>query len=118
MCITRKIKKQKKINKNKIYPRPKPPRFEISEKILCNGCNYEYSLESEKIQIHCAGCHKFYHCKIAGTCYGKNCYTETNRGQKHYLSWCINCVPNIPQNYEKTNRNDECICHNCYNDQN
>ena len=116
MCITNKIKKQKKkIKKKKIYPKPNPPEFTTDEKILCHGCNYEFSLESNKIQIHCAGCHRFFHCKIAGTCYGKNCYTETKRGQKHYLSWCINCVPNIPENYEKNNRNDNCICHNCHN---
>ena len=73
------------------------------------------SLKSDKIQIHCAGCHRFFHCKIAGTCYGENCYTETRRGQRHYLSWCINCVPNIPENYEKPNRSVKCICHNCHN---
>jgi len=114
MCFTRKIKKQQKnLKKNKIYPQPDPPSLTIDEKIMCYGCKYDFSLDSDQIQIHCAGCHRFFHCKIAGTCYGENCYTETNRGQKHYLSWCINCVPNIPENNEKKNRTDKCICHKC-----
>ena len=118
MCFTKKIRnnKSKKIKKNhkRVYPEPNPPSFTINEKILCYGCENEFTLDSNQIQIHCAGCHRFFHCKIAGTCYGPNCYTETMRGQKHYLSWCINCVPGIPENKMNLDRTKQCICHKCY----
>ena len=135
MCFTKNLRKNRKnmakykakgkakdkakkvkinIGRNKIYPHI-DPEFYINENILCYGCQNEFPLESNKIQIHCAGCHRFFHCKIAGTCYGPNCYTETNRGQKHYLSWCINCVPGIPQNKIVTVGSDKCTCHNCHN---
>ena len=125
MCLTRKIKREKKRKyRNKIVPindnlslnnlKPPSPVFTTDELILCNGCNQKFSLESNEIQIHCAGCHKFYHCKIAGTCYGPNCY-ENIRGNIHRLSWCINCVPGIPENKINKLRTDKCICHQCSN---
>ena len=67
----------------------------------------------DQIKINCAGCDKFFHCKIAGTCYGDNCASETRAGRLHRLSWCINCVSNIPENREKTNRTEACICNEC-----
>lgn len=97
-----------------VHPPPPSPTFTTDEILLCNGCNQDFSLESNKIQIHCAGCHKFYHCKIAGTCYGPNC-SETIRGKTHHLSWCIQCVPGIPENNINKVRTDKCICHQCSN---
>ena len=98
MCSLFQKKKQtknnKKIKRNYIVPQP---TFTTDEVILCNGCNQQFSLESKQIQIHCAGCNQFYHCKIAGTCYGKNC-TENINGEIHHQSWCINCVPGISEN--------------------
>lgn len=113
MCFTKKSR-NKKIKNNRVYPKPNAPSFKTYEKILCYGCQNEFTLDSNKIQIHCAGCHRFFHCKIAGTCYGTNCYTETMRGQQHYLSWCINCVPGIPENKINLDRTKQCICHKCY----
>jgi len=121
MCFTQKFRNSKKghiygLTKNKrlkkIYPEPKP-FFATDENILCYGCQTEFTLESNQIQIHCVGCHRFFHCKLAGTCYGNNCYTGTVHGQKHYLSWCINCVPGIPENKIVKRRSDKCICHKC-----
>ena len=68
----------------------------------------------DEIKINCAGCDKFFHCKIAGTCYGEKCKEETRAGRLHRLSWCTNCVPKIPENKEKINREDPCICNKCH----
>ena len=112
MCFTKKIKREQKRPKVKrVYPEPPPPTFTTDEKIRCSGCFKNFKLED--IKINCAGCDKFFHCKIAGTCYGENCASETRVGRLHRLSWCINCVPNIPENREKTNRTDLCICKKC-----
>ena len=115
MCIPinrkKKRKLKKKIKRNYIVPQT---TFTTDEIILCNGCNQEFSLESKQIQIHCAGCNKFYHCKIAGTCYGKNC-TENINGLIHHQSWCINCVPGISENNIVKSRDQKCICYQCYN---
>ena len=63
MCIQinrkKKRKLKKKIKRNYIVPQT---TFTTDEVILCNGCNQEFSLESNQIKIHCAGCNKFYHC--------------------------------------------------------
>tara|TARA_B100000963_G_C22173882_1_gene471418 strand:+ start:197 stop:547 length:351 start_codon:yes stop_codon:yes gene_type:complete len=115
MCFTRrKIKEKRKIKKTKIYPEPtyKPPTFTMDESILCSGCFQRFTLD--QIKINCAGCDKFFHCKIAGTCYGDNCKEETRAGRLHRLSWCTNCVPKIPENKEKSDRTEECICQKCH----
>ena len=75
MCFTRKkIKEKKKIKSSKIYPEPRPT-FTMDETIRCNGCFQKFTLN--QIKINCAGCNKFFHCKVAGTCYGDNCKGET-----------------------------------------
>tara|TARA_B100001093_G_scaffold280399_1_gene267874 strand:- start:262 stop:606 length:345 start_codon:yes stop_codon:yes gene_type:complete len=113
MCFTKKIKREKKRPKiNRVYPEPKTPSFTLDEKIQCSGCYNNFKLED--LKINCAGCDKFFHCKIAGTCYGDNCKTELRPGKIHRLSWCINCVPAIPENKIRQSRDDGCICKECY----
>ena len=116
MCFTRKIKREKKRTKDyKIHPTSfitPTPEFTIDESILCSGCYQRFTLD--QIKINCAGCDQFFHCKIAGTCYGENCKEETRAGRLHRLSWCVNCVPKIPENKEKINREEPCICTKCH----
>ena len=68
----------------------------MDENIRCSGCFQKFHLD--QIKINCVGCDKFFHCKVAGTCYDENCNEETRTGRLHRLSWCVNCVPKIPQN--------------------
>ncbi len=116
MCFTRRKKREKKkIKSCKIYPEPiniPPPTFTMDESITCHGCFQKFTLD--QIKINCAGCDKFFHCKVAGTCYGNNCKEETRAGRLHRLSWCVNCVPKIPENVEKVNREEPCICQKCH----
>ena len=84
MCFThKKIREKKKIKKTKIYPEPSitTPTFTMDESIRCQGCFQKFSLD--QIKINCAGCDKFFHCKVAGTCYGENCKEETRAGRIH-----------------------------------
>ena len=121
MCFTHKTLRAKNKNKNKaknkhkygtkIVPVPEPA-FTMDENIVCHGCFQRFPLDN--IQINCQGCDKFYHCKIAGTCNGPNCRVVTNSGQLHKLSWCVYCVPPLPQNKEKKSREEHCICKKCY----
>ena len=118
MCFThKKIREKRKSKKTKIYPEPiptsiTPHTFTMDETIRCSGCFQKFTLD--QIKINCAGCDKFFHCKVAGTCYGDNCKGETRAGGFHRLSWCTNCVPKIPENKEKANRGDHCICNKCH----
>ena len=115
MCFThKKIKEKRKSKKTKIYPEPSitTPTFTMDETIRCQGCFQKFPLD--QIKINCAGCDKFFHCKVAGTCYGENCKEETRAGRLHRLSWCTNCVPKIPENKEKVDRTEECICNKCH----
>jgi hypothetical protein len=115
MCFThKKIKEKRKSKKTKIYPEPSitTPTFTMDESIRCQGCFQKFPLD--QIKINCAGCDKFFHCKVAGTCYGENCKEETRAGRLHRLSWCVNCVPKIPENKEKVDRTEECICNKCH----
>jgi len=115
MCFThKKIKEKRKSKKTKIHPQPSitPSTFTMDETIRCQGCFQKFPLDG--IKINCAGCDKFFHCKVAGTCYGENCKEETRAGRLHRLSWCINCVPKISENKEKANREEPCICNKCH----
>ena len=114
MCFTKKIREQKRPKIYRIHPVPVTPSFTTDEVIQCHGCYNHYTLED--IKINCAGCDKFFHCKIAGTCYGKNCTSEFGTNQVHRLSWCINCVPGIPENKIRKKREEHCICNKCYHD--
>ena len=102
---------KKKIYKKKIYPVP-ISEFTADESIKCAGCYVPFLLSDNKLSVNCAGCNKFFHCKIAGTCYGikgYNCVFDSS----NTLSWCINCVPGIPENTIQSNRGAKCICHYC-----
>ena len=113
MCFTRKIKKErKKLKSIKVQEKSLPPELNLDDSILCSGCFQRFTLD--QIKINCAGCDKFFHCKVAGTCYGENCKEETRAGRLHRLSWCTNCVPKIPENKEKVDRTEECICNKCH----
>ena len=116
MCFTRRTNRKRKINpkKNKVYPKEPLPEFTTDEMIRCGGCLVKFSLT--EININCAGCNKFFHCKVAGTCRGNKCVSLTNVGRIHRLSWCTNCVPNIPENKAKNSRDENCICKECYED--
>lgn len=122
MCFTRKKHRQKK-NKKKIYPyvvkrtsndTKKITNEEfLSECICCHNCKKIFNIGSSEIKIHCAGCNQFFHCGIAGKCRGSGCNLPTMIGEKHRLSWCINCVPKIEGNGEKINGKGNCICNDC-----
>ena len=103
-----------------MQPAMQPVSFSTEETIECQGCHEEFPLLSKEgepgIQIHCAGCDKFFHCHIAGTCYGSHCTHKTSIGVTHRLSWCIHCVPMYAMNCEKQKRDEKCICHICIRD--
>ena len=115
MCFTRRKKKIKKIYPIKNYNyNIKSTGINISEEIItCFNCKQTFSLGSNKIKIHCAGCNEFFHCGIAGKCRGDKCNLKTMRNNVHRLSWCIKCVPNIDGNQEKFDGIGTCICKNC-----
>jgi hypothetical protein len=113
MCFTRKVKREQKRPK-RIYPEPvsRKPEFSIEETITCSGCYMKFQLSD--IKMNCQGCDQFFHCKIAGTCYGENCINYTRSGIFHRSSWCTDCVPKIPENKWKSERSEPCICHKCH----
>ena len=97
--------------KRHIYCEP-TPTFTADESIVCSGCFNSFNLSSNQLSGLCAGCNKFFHCKIAGTCYGikgNNCVFDSS----NTLSWCINCVPGIPENTINKVRRAKCICEYC-----
>ena len=47
--------------------------------LLCGGSDTAFTLRSEEIKIHCNGCDKIFHCKIAGKCQGKDCCIQKTR---------------------------------------
>ena len=116
MCFTRykkkkinKKNKKKKKKRNIVYPEESQIQ---TDHIQCAGCKQSFTLESNQIKINCAGCDRFYHCCIAGKCIGKNCSNhQTILGEIHQLSWCIYCVPGIPQN-KVGGKN--CLCYECH----
>lgn len=116
MCFTRHTRKKNKGNKKKSKKARVYPEIEIvrEDSIFCHGCKKYVGLDQMK--INCAGCDRFFHCCIAGKCIGEKCRNQkTILGEIHQLSWCIYCVPGIPQN--KVGGND-CICDDCYQSSN
>lgn len=75
--------------------------------LLCGGCNTAFTLRSEEIKIHCNGCEKFFHCKIAGECQGKECCIKRQDGSLHRARYCIECSK---INYE----DNKCLCKECF----
>ena len=117
MCARCIWKPKRERRPTRIYVEPPVPTFTIDEVIECHGCHQPFPLICENgtpgIQIHCAGCDNFFHCKIAGTCYGVHCTETTTIGVMHHLSWCVDCVPIHPLNQEKSLRGSPCICAPC-----
>ena len=126
MCTQRLRKKQRrptriypvKREKAVVYHEPPIPTFTTEEMIECQGCHERFPLVNEEgeqgIKIHCAGCNQFFHCQVAGTCYGKHCSYEVSIGNIHRLSWCIHCVPACSMNQEKKQRTEICVCQECF----
>ena len=75
--------------------------------LLCGGCNTAFTLRSEEIKIHCNGCEKFFHCKIAGECQGKDCCIQRPDGSLHRARYCYDCAK---IKYD----NNQCLCKDCY----
>ncbi len=110
-CWKKEKVKVSKQYKKKVYPIA-TPIFTADEIVECGGCYNLFKLSDNELSIHCAGCNKFFHCKIAGTCYGikgNNCVFDNSNA----LSWCINCVPSIPENTINKDRYEKCICEYC-----
>lgn len=61
-----------------------------AERIRCSRCMR--TLPVADMQIHCAGCNKYYHCGIAGTCACPRCTGTTPSGAPHSLAWCTGCA--------------------------
>jgi hypothetical protein len=79
----------------------------IREIISCGYCNEKFNLGSNKLQINCGGCDKFFHCHIAGKCKGKNCSIEMPNGSIEYISYCMDCSDIL------TIKNGYCLCKKC-----
>ena len=75
--------------------------------LLCGGCNQAFTLRSEEIKIYCNGCEKFFHCKVAGECQGKDCCIKRQDGTLHRARYCYDCAK---INYG----NNQCLCKSCY----
>ena len=107
-CMKRGKKKARRYKKNSVHPEegdsepnkkiPKlrERRMDMSveelnrfnrEVIYCGGCNNPFNLGANALKIHCNRCNRFFHCKIAGKCVGKDC---TYNG--HTASYCYNCI--------------------------
>lgn len=121
MCCIRSSKRSRRIHhknkakKRRIQVAPLPlPEWNDDERLLCHGCNQYHPMGKNGIQIHCAGCDQFYHCRIAGTCQGPYCKKETRIGTMHNVAWCIDCVPSFAINCEKKDRNERCVCERCF----
>jgi len=111
MCWTIRTKKKKKKKKRFQPNKVVPVSFTMDEMIMCHGCSDKHPVED--IQIHCAGCNQFYHCCIAGTCYGTECEMKDRKGNVHKSVWCIKCVPIAKINQEKYSREELCVCYQC-----
>lgn len=110
-CCGKQHTPKQKAYKSKVYPIP-IPSFTADESIVCSGCFNSFKLSDNQLSVNCAGCNKFFHCKIAGTCYGiksNPCVFDSS----NTLSWCIDCVPAIPENTINKDRRAKCICPYC-----
>jgi hypothetical protein len=119
MCFTNKYRKnkqklkQQKLKKNKIQPiqiKTDPEKTILDELIFCEGCKKHH--RSDDFILNCASCDKFFHCKVAGRCIGKNCTFGTD-GRIYRLGYCLNCVDlKITINSDSSMN---CLCKNCQN---
>ena len=101
-------------NKNKIYPERLNSISEINtdinlnfnnkNELYCNGCN-SYLKDINKFII-CGGCDKYFHCKIAGECIGKNCFQEGIDNEIYRTNYCYQCISIFYGG-------NKCLCRNC-----
>ena len=77
------------------------------EVLYCGGCKTPFPLQSNQLKIHCNSCNQFFHCNIAGECYGKDCKIIKDNGEIHRASYCIHCVGCIFDF-------NSCFCKDCY----
>ena len=78
-------KKEKRVEKKYWKPNVVHPESvkEVNEEFMvkfekevmyCGGCKEPFNLGSNELKIHCNLCDRFFHCKIAGPCLGKDCF--------------------------------------------
>ena len=108
--------RKKYINENKeklqenIKQRDEFTKRFLSETIQCGGCSDFFALGDAQLTMNCASCNKFFHCKIAGRCIGKECEVECD-GEICKLGYCLDCVNTyLPINLDDSN---DCICKSC-----
>ena len=111
-CMKRAKKKENRLRRNAICPLPNIPIKEYAKKIskehiVCHHCKGNFNLSSNEIKINCASCNRFFHCHIAGKCRGADCTEIFHNGNKHTLSYCLNCVNHM------TCIEDTCLCNGC-----
>ena len=115
----KRVKGVKRYRKNSIYPSEivnsptstsrltaKEYNHFVKEVIYCGGCKTPFNIGSNELKIHCNHCNQFFHCKIAGKCYGKDCMIKTENGEIHRASYCYGCVGKITDK--------GCLCKDCY----
>jgi hypothetical protein len=118
-CCNRRVKRiEKKHKLNQVLPEDTNYDYKNSKvdqefidhmnkgHLICGGCNTGFSLGSNELKIHCNGCEKFFHCKIAGKCQGKDCCLKLADGSIHRASFCYSCSK---INYG----NNRCLCYEC-----
>ena len=109
LCCQKKHQKkfkrfEKKFCHNKIYPLDQELKTIHENELYCSGCkNYVNDLNKF---IICGGCEKYFHCKIAGECIGKNCMNPGFDGEIHRTQYCYCCI----QLYYGGNK---CLCKSC-----
>ena len=112
-------KKEKRVEKKYWKPNVVHPESvkEVNEEFMvkfekevmyCGGCKEPFNLGSNELKIHCNLCDRFFHCKIAGPCLGKDCLTITGSGQEHRARYCYDCVKYIYKDKKG------CRCKDCF----
>ena len=116
MFCCKRIKKQEtRLRRNAICPLPLSKAIPIrdyvekinKECIVCHHCKQMFNLKSNEIKINCGKCNNNYHCHIAGKCRGEDCTEILHNGNKHTLSYCLNCVNHM------TCIENTCLCNDC-----
>jgi len=110
----KKFKKfEKKYSKNEVIPFNEKletihenKNFFTKNELYCNGCKKNFDNININKFIICGGCEKYFHCKIAGECIGKNCMNRGFDGEIHRTQYCYCCI----QLYYGGNK---CLCKKC-----
>ena len=78
--------------------------FIVNEnELYCSGC-HESSDDLDKFII-CGGCDKYFCCKIAGECIGKNCFIQEDN-KIYRVHYCYSCISNFYGG-------KKCLCKEC-----